>query len=382
MKAIVLVGLYLVFSSHLLATDGTLSEENVEQSNLTVMYYNVENLFDSIHDEGKNDWQYLAKGTPGKNEYCESVTNSYYKRSCFNTDWNDKKLAIKIDKTVEAILSHDGTVPDFLGLSEVENERVVHMLAKKLGYEHVYVTNSPDKRGIDVALLYKSNKRIKFKASHEHKMTSEVFINRPTRNILEVELVLDDASDISMFVNHWPSQGAPAPVRVEVAEKLKSVINAQLEKHPQKHIVAMGDFNTIESDYPHPFNSVLFAGDNALVDMHDLYQADRSISWSTKNAMPLGTYFYARSMQWNRLDRFFVSDNIVDKQGLEADVASYRIVSNSIISKEFEYTDTNNYNYGTKVKGIPFRYDHNLESTQTQGYSDHFPIVFELTMKN
>ncbi|MDO9181524.1 MAG: hypothetical protein Q7U04_03905, partial [Bacteriovorax sp.] len=162
---------------------------SLQAKNLQFMSYNVENLFDTKHDVinhmDKLDWTFLPKGSPGKKEACLGEKNKHHQKECLATDWTEEKLQLKLSQIKEVVTS-ERSLPDFLGLVEVENEKVVGQLAKKLGYENFEITQSPDKRGIDVALLYRKSKDIKKIAKIEH----DVPVDYPTRNILEVQFLI------------------------------------------------------------------------------------------------------------------------------------------------------------------------------------------------
>src|SRR5690606_27904286 len=93
---------------------------------------------------------------------------------------------------------------------------------------------------------------------------------------------------------------------------------------------------------------------------------------------PLGTYFYGKSMQWNRLDRFFVSKNMLSKGGLQVDVKSYQIYAPKFITDNYEYRHKTDNHYGSTVTGIPRRYEHNTTRSSKAGFSDHFPIIVKI----
>jgi len=127
---------------------------------LQVMSYNVENLFDAQHDEGKNDWTFVPKNTPGKKEACQEEKNKHRRKECMDYDWTEQKLEMKLSQ-IKDVVTKERALPDFLGVVEVENPHVIAMLAKKLGYENFEMTESPDKRGVDVALMYKNDSTVK-----------------------------------------------------------------------------------------------------------------------------------------------------------------------------------------------------------------------------
>lgn len=345
---------------------------------LELMVWNVENLFDTSHDKDKNDWAYLPLGTPGKAEACEKVTYWRYRKECFETDWNEERLAIKLDQIHEVIWRDRFRMPNFLALVEVENKNVVQKLAKRLGYKKFVMSEGPDYRGIDLALLYRGE-GIKVISTHQIPVVSKVLAKkkRTTRDQFEVQLQLKNGELLTIIINHWPSLGNDTETRIAAATAVRERIKYLQKKHPKMHFVVTGDFNTIDSNTPHPFNDALKKG-LELEDMHDIYKADRSISWDEKNKQPPGTYFYDKEMVWNRLDRIFVSKNLLDSNGLEADVKSYHIYAPEFMTKPFRYRKAGTYLYGSVIRGTPRRYYHNANSHGGAGYSDHFPIVMRL----
>lgn len=344
---------------------------------LKIASYNVENLFDTVHDPGKNDWAFLPKGTEGKKEACAKITNEKYRLACEQADWTKDKLDLKLAQIKKAMLFNFQALPDILGLVEVENENVLKMLAETLGYSHYLISNSPDKRGIDVAVLYNETDKLKYVDHEEIEITGhKSFETKPTRNILDIRFRFAEA-DLSILVNHWPSQAGPAELRVHVAKILKKYVSLKKSMKEERHFVVMGDFNVNSQDFPHPFHTVMYAGENAFLDIDHLYRSLDQITSDEKLTQPLGTYFYAPKMSWDILDRFFISKNLVDQKGLEANISSYKIHSSGI-STDFLYTKQG-HNLGTKIVGTPKPYNFNEVDVEKVGYSDHFPISLELT---
>lgn len=340
------------------------------------MTYNVENLFDTTHDVGKNDWTFTPAG-PKKRRFCNSIGNPRYRRDCFEINWTKENLGLKLNQIKKVVIS-EGSLPDILAVVEVENENVVSMLSKNLGYSKYIVTNSPDKRGIDVALLFNQNKKLKFIESKEHKISGSYFKRKPTRNILEVRFIVDNKYPLIVFVNHWPSQGNPSHTRIQAAELLKKLMDNATRLNSKARVIATGDFNTIDSDYPHPIKSVLYDGINKIYDLHDKYSHSDKISYFDKKKMSLGTYFYGPKMSWNLLDRFFVNKKMLSRKGLRIDISSYKIVNPSFIKTIYKYGDKKSPLYESIVKGTPKRYDFSVSSSKEIGYSDHFPIVVDI----
>jgi hypothetical protein len=342
---------------------------------IELMVYNVENLFDIKHDEGKNDWTFLPEDAKGKKEACKKVKSNYRQRECFETDWAKDNLEVKLEN-IEKVVVRDDKLPNILALVEIENEAVVAQLAKVLGYKKFVVSNSPDKRGIDLAVLWKEEAGLKYLSKNELVVKGDYFKERPTRNILEVEFSLGKEK-LTVFVNHWPSLGNPTDARLKAANTLVVRTKEILKKNPKQNILAVGDFNTIDSNHPHPFRTVLY-NDDLYMDLHTTFKKDKSISWNIKDQMAPGTYFYGRGMTWNLLDRIFYTKGLVDSKGVDLDVKTYRIYSPKFATKTYEYRRKGKYLYGSTIKGAPFRYEHNSTSNSRAGYSDHFPLIVNL----
>lgn len=370
---------------------------------LKVMSYNAHNLFDTKHDYGKNDWEYLPKDYPGKKEACEAIESNYYRQKCLKSDWTKEKFDLKISQLSKVI--NDSGKPDFLALSEVENTEVVIELAKKIGYNKFIVTNSPDKRGIDVALAFNESGDVEFIEAKEYQVKgTKYFKEKPTRNILEV-VVKIAGEPVSFLVNHWPSQGNPTINRLAAAKTLKKVINKRARRSKGHKFIVLGDFNTLKEDHPHPFRSVLLTEviddreppkstpikdmvrklfrKPVIKDMHTTYMSSSSelISDEAKAKMPRGTYFYAPKFTWNLLDRVFFSENLTTSGKVIADIGSYKIETPSFAVTDVQYDEPSSYMNGSIVRGVPLRSDHNATRSSAAGYSDHFPVSFNLVIK-
>jgi predicted extracellular nuclease len=315
---------------------------------LSVMSYNVQNLFDTKHDDGKNDYEFLPNSNKQKKKGCKSLKNSWYKKSCKKTNWTDEKLALKI-KQIKKVVKHAG-FPDILGLIEVENENVVSQLASGLGYDGIVTGNGLDKRGVDVALLYKKNSYFNFVSYKEVKIEN-------TRSLLQVTFS-KKKKRYHFFINHWPSQGSSSKRRLEVAQRLRS----HLDKINKKDfVVMMGDFNTLDTDSPHPFRKGLNY-DNRYMDLTDtIVKGNLS-----------GTYFYTRKMAWSYFDRIFISKNLKKK------FSNYKIIAPNFLTGAFEYRRKNSPYYGSRVVGIPKRYDFSAKRLDRLGFSDHFAVKVDL----
>lgn len=349
----------------------------VMAKSLQVMSYNVENLFDAVHDsengKEKKDWTFLPKNSPGKKEACLNERNKHHRKECLDSDWTDAKLEMKLSQIKDVVTQKQTTLPDFLGLVEVENLNVASKLAKVLGYENIEMSTSPDERGIDVVLMYKNAKDIKKISRMEH----VVPVDYATRNILEVEFLIDNKFPLTIFVNHWPSLANPDSWRVKAAEILSLRTQEILKKNPQMNILSMGDFNTIDDNSPHPFKTVLYK-DNLYADVQEAFKSNVAIDEKLKKAMAPGTYYFSPKDQWNWLDHIFINKNLMDGKDLEISLKSFEVYSPSFLTfdlkKKFYEGDEKNM----KIVVVPKRFEPDATTKETIGFSDHFPILVKL----
>ena len=346
---------------------------NVQAKSVEIMSYNVENLFDAKHDEGKNDWSFLPKDTPGKSEACAKERSKYRRRECYDANWTEEKVEMKLAQIVDVITKERKTLPDFLGLIEVENGEVVGRLAKKLGYENVEITTSPDFRGVDVALLYKTNSSIKKISRAEHLVP----VDYPSRNILEVEFTVD-GHPLTLFVNHWPSLANPDSWRIKAAEVLSKRTKEILSKNPKMGIMARGDFNTIDTNDPHPFKTVLFK-DNLFTDAVVAYKEDKAISDTEKAKLPEGSYYFAPKEQWNYLDHIFYTSALKDgTSGFTVDLPSFEVYLPKFALKELKRKAGTEDEKSHVIKLVPNRFNTEAKLRTEMGFSDHFALVLKL----
>jgi predicted extracellular nuclease len=199
-----------------------------QNDSLSVLFYNVENLFDTIDDTLKNDNEFLPKS----------------KKKWTNTKWNQK--TIKISKVIAG-----NNYPQIIGLCEVENKIVLeklknHYIFKSKKYAMIHF-ESPDYRGIDCAMLYQPDK-----VDLLSMKPNNVDLNgRKTRDILSATFAyLTDT--FSIFVNHWPSRYGgrkKSNSRRKIASNvLMLLMDSTKNQHPNHKIIAMGDFNDEPKD--------------------------------------------------------------------------------------------------------------------------------------
>lgn len=326
---------------------------------ISIMNYNVENLFDTIHDEGKDDYTYLPlslkNNSPTIQAYCNSLENESYKDSCLYTDWREDILEAKIRNIGKVISTYNnGKGADIVVMEEVENKRVLTQLVdsglKDKGYKYISLIEGPDSRGIDVGII--SKYPIVSEKLHIVDLSG---ISKDTRGILEVKIKVGSKT-ITVFGNHWPSQSNPSAARVKASEVL--IENALLTDTDV--VIATGDFNTLENESP---NAITNLGSNFM-------NIEEQASMRSFKNLWFGSHWYKG--EWTALDKIFVLRNF---KNVKLKFRSFNFLSYKFLLTDKKWTD---YNTGeiTFYKHVPFRFD---LKTKT-GYSDHLPIVFKIKL--
>ncbi len=244
------------------------------ETRVSVMQFNVENLFDTVDDANRDDETFLPlaykKAHREVMAKCDQQSNDRFKQECRETDWNDQVFETKITRVADVIRSvNKGRGPDIQMLVEVENINALTLLRDRkladLGYKTMELIEGPDTRGIDNAVLSrfpmwdKSQLHVipfKDKNGNPDKTGSR------SRGILEVRLLLPDGQKVAVFVGHFPSMSNPTYLRKQaVAElnRLKSTLPAGVLA------IAGGDFNvSAEEDHQQGYISRDLAGEWAV----------------------------------------------------------------------------------------------------------------------
>ena len=367
--------------------------QGTNQNELKIMSYNVLNLFDAEKDVFSDDWLWLPKNYPGKQNYCNNIQNNDEREYCQKFDWTPEKLNWKLEQ-IRKVVHFQGSLPDMLAVMEVENDKVLQYLAAKLGYQYYIITSSADKRGIDVGLLFNARPDLTYVGwSPVHVRFRS---NRPGRDIMRADFTWR-GKPLSIYVNHWPSQRNPVDERISSAQALARDVD-QLIKNmgPTWSAVAVGDFNTIEHDDPNPFNDVIHHPSWA----NYLFDAEAYARQSTQNPalpfIPPGSYYYIKDDTWNRLDRVVTTQNLIDGKDIEFAQESYRLLFPQFMSFMVKRYDRgpgfmfNNLNPVNIVNfnnpgsesfrwlRVPNRYNFDTPDESKRGFSDHLPVVFKL----
>jgi exonuclease III len=352
-----------------------------ENPSVEIMFYNVENLFDTAHAEGKADFEYTPQGTPGKIEGCNKITIKFYRENCLQSDWTEAGLRVKLAQIKRMLTEGRAQAPDILALTEIENLTVASMLAREAGYDFVRITDSPDERGIDVALLARTSADVRVDAVHEHvppfaeiePQFKSADAAWEARHILEAELTLFGTEKVYLLATHWPSQYYPSEYRAWYAAKTRELIDARRKSDPTARVILGGDFNTATGELPDPADG-LRANGPAWTGLLELDPAARhSNHVSTVAALSPGSYYFPKTAQWNLLDRVFFTDTLDErdaKNPVRVSLSSYEI-------RRPEFAAQPEPIAGTKYHA-PFRYNFRALDPAKAGFSDHFPITFRV----
>ena len=287
------------------------------QDSLTIISYNLENLFDCEHDTLNNDSSFLPDGMH---------------------HWTYHRYHTKLDRIAQVIVNISGWESAALvGLCEVENARCLRDLCYRLRcfhYKYVHY-ESPDERGVDVALLYDSTK-VNILTS---KPLPVILSGDQTRDILYVEALIEKKDTLHTMVCHLPSMLGGAAATEWKRQTAKRVIQHQIDSilavQPNAQILVMGDMNgEPTNDLQHLTNLML--------------STDR---------VGQGTHKY-RGI-WSCIDQFYVSHALTNKARASI------FAPNWLLEEDTKYLDTQ-----PKRTYIGFRYH--------GGYSDHLPIVLRL----
>lgn len=319
-----------------------------KKTQVTIGFYNVENLFDLEDDPDRNDAEFLPGGAYG---------------------WSQEHLDTKLENLATVISElGDDDGPEVLGLAEVENRAVVEMLCKhpllkKHKYEVVH-SESPDPRGIDCALVYKKKDFLPLYHKTYSIDFSDVNPDVKSRDILLVKGLIGKEREVTFVVNHWSSRrGGPEASswkREKAATVLRHVLDSIQELDPQANVVIMGDFNDEPQDKS--IRGILKSGKDAQEATNTgLYNAFAKLKIDGN-----GTLKYKG--RWDLFDQIMVTTPMTRPNAL----LHYIDCSGSIynpkwmrVQKEGDWIDA------------PKR-SHIRKKFYPDGYSDHFPVYIHL----
>jgi hypothetical protein len=303
-------------------------------------FYNIENLYDTIDSPDTDDAEWLPTAPK---------------------QWGSQRYLRKVDKMGQVIdaMGKDLGGLGLIGLAEVENRTVLEELvrskplaARKMGIVH---HDSPDRRGVDVAMLYDP---ARFTVLHDrsYRLVNPADSSFRTRDQLVVTGVAD-GDTLSVIVGHWPSRrGGEAksrPNRILAAELGRHIIDSLMAAHPNGRVAYMGDLN----DDPVDVSVKKFlnttgvkaeaTGKRFYDPMVDLFNKGiGSLAWKDS---------------WNLFDQIILSPNAVTGAG-----GRYRYYGTRVFNEPFLRQTEGNF------EGYPHRTY--VGDQYTDGWSDHFPV--------
>lgn len=325
---------------------------NAQTSKIAIGFYNLENLFDTLDDSLTVDEEF----TPGGSKV-----------------WTEKLYKDKLERLSHVI--HQMGVEDksaalaVLGVCEIENRRVLEDLVNSEQIKNQYLKivhhNSPDVRGVDVALLYQPKL---FTVLKSQAIKVSLFENdstpKLTRDVLLVKGILG-RQIVYILVNHWPSRRggeASKPYRLIAANTVKQVTDSISRSDPDASIIIMGDFNDNPDD--ESLNTVLQAQSklNNLKDgefFNPFYKNYKGGEGST-----------SFDDAWNLFDQILLSKNLVTK----FKSSSMKYQSHKVFKKSFMIEKYGHFKNNPKRTFSGDRYNY--------GYSDHFPVICYFEINN
>jgi predicted extracellular nuclease len=320
------------------------------ENGLRVMFYNLENFFDTRNDsisQGDDEFSY------GGIRY-----------------WSNEKYKRKLNNIYKVIVAAGGwEPPEIIGVCEIENKWVVSELIygtplRNFKYRFIHY-DSPDPRGIDVALIYRSEK---FKPLFHQPINIKYSFDTSakTRDILYVKGLITTNDTLHLFVNHFPSKYGGASITIEkrnfVAKILKSKIDSILISDKKANILVMGDFNDEPGD--ESIRNFL----NSKCDTLDLEEFSLlNLMCNCLKQQGIGTNKFKE--KWSVIDQILVSKSLTENNGWHI-----KNLSATIYAPDFLLIPDETY-LGVKT----FRTYNGFK--YSGGFSDHLPVFIDLIYK-
>lgn len=307
---------------------------------LSIAFYNIENLFDTIDDPKTNDRDFLPDA---------------------KVPWNSERYTHKLSQISKVIAAMDTLdFPHVLGLSEIENKTVLEDLIaekqiEKAGYEIIHIEDN-DPRGIEVAMLFRPDY---FKPVHQQALVHVRENGRKSRHILYVKGLIHSRDTLHLFVNHWTSrfggQEATEAARIGSGKFLRTVVDSLHSIIPDANIVIMGDFNDNPDD-PSMFSHLRAYAPGEEIRPKELFNLAME-GFVTGE----GTLFYRG---WDFFDQIIVSSSLLKAE------SSLKAGPIQIIKKDW-------------MLFTPSRGEARPNRTQSGnnyygGFSDHLPVMVKI----
>jgi len=341
-KSFIIFLLFVFFTSY-----NSFAQQNT--GDFSILFYNVENLFD-IYDNPETDDDFF---TPDGEFH-----------------WTNKRLTSKLLNTSKVILSASGwNVPDIVVFCEIENRYVLEELItntplKSVPYKIIH-KESPDHRGIDVALIYNSERFFPLEYNYYPLLVNNKPLN--TREILYVSGVVNGKDTVHVFGNHWPSRYSgfleTKSLRKAAATLLRSKVDELNSRFPSPKIIILGDFNDNPED--ESVSEILNAQKvEQPITENQLY----NLFYNLKR-IDQGTMKY--QSQWFIFDQIIVSGSLLTANtGVFAKPENAKVVALPFLLEDDQ-------KFGGKK---PFRTYYGF--SYNGGFSDHLPVLLQLNTVN
>ena len=314
------------------------------QEKFRIITYNVENLFDCENDPLTDDDAFTENG-----EY----------------QWTYGKYKMKLNNISKAIVAAgEWEIPALIGLCEVENATVVNDLLQKTqlkntGYKFLH-QDSPDLRGVDVALIYLPEK---FKVISEKYL--RVVLERPTRDILFASGIVPNGDTLHVFVCHLPSRYGgeleSEQNRIIAAKTLKQVTDSLFRANIKSKIIIMGDFN----DYP---SNVSLAQELGAIREWKTTTPGKLYNLCAQFEKKEGLGSHKFDGEWGMLDQFIVSGELINESSsFHTNRAQVHICRAPFLLKKDKTGDAPKRSF--------------LGAFFVNGFSDHLPVYLDMELK-
>jgi endonuclease/exonuclease/phosphatase family metal-dependent hydrolase len=325
---------------------------------VSIMAFNVENLFDNVDDPGKADYTFLAledKQTDEHRAVCAEIGVKRWREQCLDWDWSDAMIEKKLSVIAAAILQVDGgRGADIVALQEIENIGILERLRSKYladaGYGPAILIEGEDLRGIDVAFLTRlpldgepALHAVTFEGVEQGRV-------RDTRGILQADFLLPSGNVLTGFAVHFPAPFHPTGMR-ETAYKRLNGLRAALPT--DRYAFAAGDFNTTSVEDQEK----------------DMLERFARPYWTVAHEVGCagckGTSYYAPRDDWSFLDMILWSAASDRGENATWDLRADSVhIANAAPGQ-------------ARSDGTPWRF----EMPDGSGVSDHWPVVAIIEFK-
>ena len=324
----------------------TVASLSAQDKPYSVVFYNLENLFDIYNDPETHDDEFTPQGVKQWNE-------TRYQKKLYN-----------MERVLFDIAAQQKEYPIVIGVSEIENRSVLEDLIsqpklKGANYRICHY-DSPDARGVDVAFLYRPDV-FKIQGSDNIKLHVEGLPNFRTRDLVVMWGTIED-EPFYFLVSHWPSRlgGKEASQfkRDACAKQIREIKDSLLRENPATKVIGMGDFNDDATD-----DSIVEVM-GAKGKVKELESGDFFNPYNEMLRAGLGTLAYQD--EWNLFDNICVTENLVHAERGKLNILKGKKYYGNIFTRPYMLQLEGQY------KNYPLRTF--VSNNFQDGYSDHFPV--------